>query len=93
MQGGPALKGSEGYRSVLKQNIREMLNGKGIGGRETSRMLQGMDHLGLVQAQHKWHLQTASKAVAGISPTARGANRQCCPCLCTRQTCPEKFLY
>lgn len=49
MQGGPALKGSEGYRSVQKHNIREMLNGKEIGGRETSRMLQGMDHLGLVQ--------------------------------------------
>lgn len=53
MQGGQALKDSEGYRSVQKQNIREMLKGKGIGEREASRTLQGMGHLGLVQAQHK----------------------------------------
>lgn len=34
-------------------------------------------------AYGKWHLQTASKVVAGISPTARGANTQCCTRLCT----------
>lgn len=53
VQGGPSLKDSEGYRSVQKQNIREMLKGKGIGEREASRTLQGMDNLHWVQAQHK----------------------------------------
>lgn len=53
MQGRQTLKDSEGYRSVQKQNIREMLKGKGIGEREASRTLQGKGHLGLVQAQHK----------------------------------------
>lgn len=49
-QGGPALKDSEEYRSVQMQNGSE--ESKGIGEREALRMLQGMDHLGLVQAQH-----------------------------------------
>lgn len=29
MQGGQALKDSEGYKSVQKQNIREMLKARG----------------------------------------------------------------
>lgn len=33
--------------------LRSILEGKGVGEREASRILQGTDHLGLVRAQHE----------------------------------------
>lgn len=65
--------------------LRSIPKGKGIGEREASRTLQGMEHLGLVQAQHEEGgvCNQLQKRTLGFHLLSVELTQHRCVCLCT----------